>query len=343
MALYPLQSLSLCAGSGMLDVAARLATGCNTVCYVEWEAYAAASLVARMEDAALCDAPVWSDIATFDAKAFAGCVDVVLSGDPCVANSVAGKGLGSADDRFLIDRVIDITIECGAHTLIRENVPGNLAGQLAALHRLEQNGFRPAGLLFEAKMAGASHRRERFFYMAHSDDRYQRAYKGLCAGRHAPHTGGERLAYANSPRRETPGGGHIEHTGWQPQPGSGELGDTDREQRQGVRPDADAVRRQNENRSAALSGGTDIPLHAPGPNDPRWPAIIAEHPALEPSICRMADGLAYRVDRLRSCGNGVEPASAAVAITILAHTLGIEDRVGCAIPGDRPMTTQAAE
>lgn len=42
--------------------------------------------------------------------------------------------------------------------------------------------------------------------------------------------------------------------------------------------------------------------------------------SLEPAICRMADGLAHRVDRIRACGNGVVPLAAAYAWrTLISH------------------------
>ncbi|MFH1159076.1 MAG: DNA cytosine methyltransferase, partial [Pseudomonadota bacterium] len=50
--------LSLCAGAGGLDLGLHLAVpGYRTVGYVERETYAAATLVARMEDKALDQAP----------------------------------------------------------------------------------------------------------------------------------------------------------------------------------------------------------------------------------------------------------------------------------------------
>lgn len=49
-----------------------------------------------------------------------------------------------------------------------------------------------------------------------------------------------------------------------------------------------------------------------------------EHEAVEPGVCGVADGLAYRVDRLRACGNGVVPIQAAVAFVVLGRRLGLK-------------------
>jgi DNA (cytosine-5)-methyltransferase 1 len=46
-------------------------------------AYAAATLVARMEDTALDSAPVWDDVATFDGRPWRGVVDIIHGGYPC--------------------------------------------------------------------------------------------------------------------------------------------------------------------------------------------------------------------------------------------------------------------
>jgi len=75
----PFFGLSLCAGAGGIDLGLTIACpGYRTVCYVEREAYAAAVLVARMEDAALDTAPVWDDVGSFDGSPWRGKVDKVF-------------------------------------------------------------------------------------------------------------------------------------------------------------------------------------------------------------------------------------------------------------------------
>lgn len=66
-----------------------------------WEstAYAAACLVARMEDAALDQAPVWDCISTFDGRAWRGKVECVIGGPPCQPYSLAGRQRGHDDER----------------------------------------------------------------------------------------------------------------------------------------------------------------------------------------------------------------------------------------------------
>lgn len=163
-----LRTISVCAGVGGLDLGVRIARpDARCVAFVEREASAAASLVASMEAGRLHPAAVWSDLRTFDAGAWRGAVDCVLSGDPCQGNSVAGKRLGAADDRWLLDRAIEVFDQSGASTFFRENVPGNLDGQLAvAIPALERLGCRIVVGIFSAAEAGAPHDRERFFILA---------------------------------------------------------------------------------------------------------------------------------------------------------------------------------
>jgi len=119
--------LSLCSGAGGLDLGLHLAChGYRTVGHVERDAYAAAVLVARMEDAALDPAPVWDDLATFDGRPWRGAVDIVTAGYPCQPFSVAGKRRGVDDPRHLWPHVARIIAETEPSFVFLENVAHHL-------------------------------------------------------------------------------------------------------------------------------------------------------------------------------------------------------------------------
>src|SRR3990167_8778450 len=88
--------ISLCSGIGGLELGLKIALGdaYRCVCYIEREGYAAATLVARMEDKALDSAPIWDDLATFDGGPWRGKVDIVSGGFPCQPASTAGRRKG---------------------------------------------------------------------------------------------------------------------------------------------------------------------------------------------------------------------------------------------------------
>ena len=119
--------LSLCSGAGGLDLGLTIAIpGYRTVGYVERETFAAATLVARMEDAALDQAVIWDDVATFDGQPWRGAVDLVSAGYPCQPFSVAGKRLGTEDPRHLWPHVARIIGEVEPPFVFLENVAHHL-------------------------------------------------------------------------------------------------------------------------------------------------------------------------------------------------------------------------
>ncbi|KAA8607565.1 DNA methyltransferase [Salipiger aestuarii] len=163
--------LSLCSGAGGLDLGLTIAMpGYRTVGHVERETYAAAILVARMEEAALDCAPVWDDVASFDGYPWRGAVDIVTAGYPCQPFSVAGKRRGADDPRHLWPHVARIIGEVGPPFVFLENVAHHLrlgfpevAGGLVGM------GYRLAAGLFTAAEVGAPHKRERLFILAHRE------------------------------------------------------------------------------------------------------------------------------------------------------------------------------
>ena len=308
MAVRPYTFIELCAGVGGLGLGVRIAEPCSRcIAYIEREAYAASILVARMAQGWLDQGPVWSDLATFDAGAWRGAVDCVVSGDPCQPNSIAGSHLGHEDDRFLIEQAVRVFDQCGAARFFRENVTGNLEGQLAALvPLLERLGCRVAAGIFSASEAGASHRRERLFIMAdrNMDDSLRRRLD------------------ANEGRSLRTGWNLADDAGRAAGAGDGDnMVDTYRARSQGWNDHAGEHADQWHPRQA----GAGLPLFAPGPRDTSWPDIIERAQALEPAVRRVADGSAFRVDRLRACGNACVPLAAAYAWRALDALLD-EDR-----------------
>lgn len=348
VALRTVNVLGICAGVGGLELGLRLAhwhrgQDIRGVCYVEREAAAAASLVASMEAGWFHPAPVWSDARTFDGRPFAGLVDVVTSGDPCQGNSVAGKRLGELDDRWLLDRAIDIFDQSGAPRFFRENVPGNADGQLAvAIPALERLGCRVAVGIFSSAETGNTMRRERLFILAEREDqRHERGRRARRRG-HGFANGGGEMAISDGGRGRH---GRLQRCGEQRLlaqcDGDGgqsaqELGGTSGPEPQGqLGGQHHAGGRQVKSRYPALSGGAILPPAViPGPFDTRgWIDVIDRWPELQPALSeeeaqshlrRGIDAMANRIERIRATGNGVDPVAAATAWLSLDALLAAE-------------------
>jgi len=302
--------LSLFSGYGGLELGLHAALGdARTVGYVEREAYAAAILLARMEDEALEPTPVWcGDVHELDPTPFLG-VDWVTGGFPCQPFSVAGKREGQEDERWLWESgIVPLLRAIRPQWCLFENVPGLVRlGLGPVLRDLAVLGYDVEWDLFKASDVGASHRRERIFILGRLAD----AGCELLAGRvRGGESGQEREGAATRERRAVAQCDHTQlaDAGCELLEGGDELG-------------AEAEREDRAGR------GIGRHLFAPGPADlDVWARVLTEAPQVEPSLCRVADGsagwLEYRQDRLRALGNGVVPLQAAVAVRVLAERAG---------------------
>ncbi len=385
-----LNNLSLCAGVGGLDLGIRVAQpNARAVCFVEIEAYACEILATRMEDKSLDEAPVWTDLRSFDGKPWRGIVDCITAGYPCQPFSVAGKQKGKDDPRHLWPDVCRIVREIRPRLCFFENVPGHLRLGFEQVHDdLRKLGYSVKAGLFSAAEVGSTHKRERLFILAYREsDRangwlselreIQRAYG--CGHALEPAGSGE-ASLADSPCLfcEWPvSEGNPEQQSEMPS-GSigGELANTDGARLQKTRAEfiaeriggdvgqlGDAEYAGSSSRQIARGDGQDdgaersacgqIPSeqfaranHVANSDSSGFQEqcgvepICTEHEAIEcgsclpfppgpegdwdgiptglkPAICRMADGLANRVDRIRACGNGVVPLAAAHAWGVL--------------------------
>ena len=183
-----LHSIELCAGVGMLGEGLRagldyLGVETRAVCYVEREAYAASVLAAHMQTGALDDAPIWSDLCTFDGAAWHGKVDCIVAGFPCQDLSVAGRRAGLDGKRSgLFFEVVRIATDSGAWLMWLENVAGIHSAGAAVVDEtgesiIERAAARVVGELADlgwdsewitisASDVGASHGRARWFCLA---------------------------------------------------------------------------------------------------------------------------------------------------------------------------------
>lgn len=307
-----MNGLALCAEIGGLELGLKLALGdaYRTVGYVEREAFCAAVLVARMADAALDQAPIWGDITTFNGRPWHGKVGIISAGVPCQPVSYAGKRGGKADERWLWPHAARVVREMEPGIIFLEQVRGGVGAWLPdVLGSLADLGYDAEWDVFSAAARGAPHIRERLFVLAYAPECRSRSFE----------PGEQQEVWAE----ESPccsAVGHPECTGssgagTRPQPAR--LFNSTRPSSQTMgNPDLTGL----EGRAEPVRGSRDeLPAWPPGSEDEdAWQAVIAQWPMLESAVCRVADGSASRVDRLRALGNGVVPLVAAHAFRTLA-------------------------
>lgn len=400
MDIHPQQILSLCAGAGGIDLGLRVAEPtARTVCYVEIEAFACELLATRMEDKTMDEAPIWTDLRTFNGKPWRGKVDCITAGYPCQPFSVAGKQRGEKDPRHLWPEVYRIIQEIQPNTCFFENVGGHLRLGFEQVHDdLYRLGYSVKAGLFTAAEVGAPHKRERLFILAYRKSNRSHGrlpqpeeVQGTDRQRHAnelARPGETHMANSESfiskwsfsarnqeKQSEMPVGskcchmadtnsagfqktwaklktarvsgengqlGNTQHAGSSTKPklrsyetpsncGRSEESQTPGESSRANRSsDVQSLRRSSERKQLANANsvGTQIPLTGqqsaeplfdincyqifpPAPSDLQMWENVQD--SLKPAVCRMADGMANRVDRIRTCGNGVVPLVAAYA------------------------------
>lgn len=323
-----IRGLALCAGIGGIELGLHRVFGNSyrTVCYVEREAFAAAVLVARMADSSLDEAPIWDDLTTFDGYPWRGKVDLLSAGYPCQPFSHAGRRKGTDDPRHLWPHIARVIRECGPGLVFLENVPGHLSlGFEEVVQELEGLDYEVAACLTRASDAGSPHRRERLFVLARSIGE-----RGTRWGRTFELVSKERNPESDSQERKRSGGAFDYSVSPLGHPASF----TEREPNDKERPD---TRERTWLDVSGTIGGMGYPHFSglqgrslsgcerrgewlawpPGP-DGDWSDIPVES---QPSLCRVAHGIPFRVDRLQALGNAVVPAQAEFAFRHLWNTL----------------------
>ena len=350
--------LSICTGYGGIELGLSAVGDFEPVCYVESDLSQASVLAARIQEGLLPDCPIWSDLKTFNGKPWSGVVDILTGGFPCQPWSTAGKKLGEDDPRHLWPDVARVIRELNYPVIFLENVPGILESYYYSIRpELQAMGYTVTEGLFTAEETGAPHRRQRLFilgvhggdapsFMAHpSAERLQRwlawdssleeqqISEGLRFDRgniqsdigHSLNDMAQLSTHAGvedtiSERQQRRSRGLVEREVSEPggttgkaEPSGSELGNTSREGLQGVRLTGE---------TAPGERPTVIPLYPPGPSDwEGWAYMLSEMPEALPHFCILGDGTPSQLEQqLRSYGNGVVPAVAAIAWCHLIKT-----------------------
>jgi len=286
-----LNELALFAGAGGGILGGKL-LGWRTVCAVEWEPYPASVLCARQNDGLLPPFPIWDDVQTFDGKPWRGIVDVVSGGFPCQDISAAGKGAGIDGERSGMWReMARIIHEVRPRFVFVENSPmltsrglGTVLGDLASM------GFDARWGVLGADDIGANHQRDRIWIAA-------RNVANTKSIRNRRNT----RKFQEKDEQQT----QERQKKWVQQPDYASEIFFDRKEITNATSERLEGRRQirEQEISRLRSSG------AYGQNDSWW--------ASEPSVGRVVDGVAARMDRLKAIGNGQVPLCAATAWRIL--------------------------
>ena len=159
-----LTSLEICAGAGGQALGLERA-GFSHEAVVELDADACGTLRYNRQWKV-----IEGDVANVDGRAFAG-LDLFAGGVPCPPFSIAGKQLGSDDERDLFPQALRLIEEIGPRAVLLENVRGlgtrRFEGYRAqVLGRLRALGFQAWWDLVHASDHGVSQLRPRFVLVA---------------------------------------------------------------------------------------------------------------------------------------------------------------------------------
>jgi DNA (cytosine-5)-methyltransferase 1 len=314
--------VGLCAGYGGIELGLkRVLPTLRSVALCEIEAFAIANLVAKMEAGLMDPAPVWTDLKTFPWESFRDRVDLLTGGYPCQPFSAAGKRAGKDDPRHLWPWIADGIATMRPRICFFENVDGHISlGLREVIADLESIGYAATWGIFSAAECGAPHQRKRVFILAY--------LRSEVLERHI-------ARLFNESRREEPSGSTPSSCG------SSRSGKLAYPNSSGSWQDWEsskswAVSLEQSSSTEGRGNAGEIPEGQTWPSRPGEPQHAWEPPRVirqaQPTLGGDVDGTADRLDaaelyvtcdnrtdELRLLGNGVVPATAALAFTTLLN------------------------
>jgi DNA (cytosine-5)-methyltransferase 1 len=200
--------------------------------------------------------------------------NVICGGYPCQPFSTAGKRRGTDDPRHLWPWVRTAISELRPDYAILENVRGHLSmGGLQVIGELAEIGYDAQWRVVSAAGLGAPHRRDRLIIVAYPNNTRNRT----------PNSNMERERASSKQERQTIVARHGS---------SGRCADM---------ADAASTRRKTSLQQTQKLWPTNVEqLDIPARQFNSWWEV-------EPNVGRVANGVSFRVDRLRGLGNAVVP------------------------------------
>jgi DNA (cytosine-5)-methyltransferase 1 len=322
----PQTVISFCTGFGGLELGIRRAgVDVFPIVYLENETFVQANLVEKIETGKMAPAPIWSDVATFDAQPFRGMVDGCIGGYPCQPFSTAGKRKGEKDPRHLWPHIREHIRTIRPVWCFFENVEGHITlGLRNVIKDLVGMDYRTTFGIFSAEEVGAPHQRKRVYILGNSKhDGLHEA--SLRRGSKAHSNGSEKgkkktqQPEGTSGRENLPNlqGAELAHT----KNGRGEPSERKR---------GKGSKRGSEDRSGYLEEGREAFPARPGEKQYGWeePRVVPIEPELGGTVDGTTCGVdanQHRVDRLRLLGNGVVPQTAELAWKTLWREMNAQE------------------
>lgn len=142
--------IEICAGGGGQALGLELA-GFDHLAALEIDRHACATL--RL------NRPGWNiiegDVRDFDGTPYRGSADLLAGGVPCPPFSIAGKQLGSDDDRDLFPEALRLASEIQPRAVMLENVPGFASDKFKGYRTALVSRFRRLGYVVEWRILNA--------------------------------------------------------------------------------------------------------------------------------------------------------------------------------------------
>ena len=146
-----LTSIEICAGAGGQALGLAMA-GFVHVALVEYEKeYCDILRKNRPEWNVIC-----ADVRTFSGKPYRNTIDLLAGGVPCPPFSVAGKQLGSSDERDLFPEAIRLISEINPRAIMLENVRGFMDPIFTEYRQSILNQINDLGYAVQIKLLNAS-------------------------------------------------------------------------------------------------------------------------------------------------------------------------------------------